>query len=37
MNEQERTANVYREALAWITEHPGTGSATSLAKLVLSL
>lgn len=37
MNEQQQTSNVYREALAWITEHPGTGSANSLAKLILSL
>ena len=29
--------NPYREAEAWIERHPGTGSATSLAKLVLSL
>lgn len=27
----------YQEALQWINRHPGTGSATSLAKLVLSL
>jgi hypothetical protein len=27
----------YHEALAWIRKHPGTGSTTSLAKLVLSL
>ena len=27
----------YRDALTWIRKHPGTGSATSLAKLVLSL
>lgn len=26
----------YREALDWIERHPGTGSATSLAKLILS-
>lgn len=37
MNEQQQSASVYREALAWITQHPGTGSANSLAKLVLSL
>jgi hypothetical protein len=29
--------NPYREAEAWIERHPGTGFATSLAKLVLSL
>lgn len=29
--------NPYREALAWIEAHPGTGSAHSLAKLILSL
>jgi hypothetical protein len=28
--------NPYREAEAWIEQHAGTGSATSLAKLVLS-
>jgi len=27
----------YQDALAWIRNHPGTGSAASLAKLVLSL
>jgi hypothetical protein len=27
----------YHEALAWIRKHPGTGSAASLAKLILSL
>lgn len=27
----------YSEALAWIEQHPATGSAVSLAKLVLSL
>jgi len=27
----------YQDALAWIRAHPGTGSATSLAKLILSL
>lgn len=27
----------YREALDWINRHPGTGSASSLAKLILSL
>lgn len=27
----------YQEALDWIRQHPGTGSASSLAKLVLSL
>lgn len=27
----------YKEALHWIKRHPGTGSATSLAKLILSL
>ncbi len=27
----------YQEALGWIQRHPGTGSAGSLAKLVLSL
>ena len=27
----------YQEALHWIDNHPGTGSASSLAKLLLSL
>lgn len=27
----------YQEAQLWITMHPGTGSASSLAKLILSL
>jgi hypothetical protein len=27
----------YQEALQWINKHPGTGSASSLAKLILSL
>lgn len=27
----------YHEALRWIQQHPGTGSASSLGKLVLSL
>jgi hypothetical protein len=27
----------YTEALQWISKHPGTGSASSLAKLILSL
>ena len=27
----------YQEAVGWIQRHPGTGSANSLAKLVLSL
>lgn len=29
--------NPYDEALQWVTKNPGTGSATSLAKLILSL
>lgn len=29
--------NPYQEALTWIHKNPGTGSATSLAKLLLSL
>ena len=29
--------NPYREALQWIQGNPGTGSANSLAKLVLSI
>ena len=27
----------YQDVLAWTRKHPGTGSATSLAKLILSL
>lgn len=30
------TASPYREALDWIEQHPTTGSANSLAKLLLS-
>lgn len=30
-------SNPYREALLWIQQNPGTGSANSMAKLVLSL
>lgn len=26
----------YKEALVWINQHPGTGSSSSMAKLVLS-
>lgn len=29
--------NPYAEAIAWTRNHPGTGSATSLGKLILSL
>jgi hypothetical protein len=29
--------NPYKPALVWIRAHPGTGSATGLAKLILSL
>lgn len=29
--------NPYREALLWTQQHPGTGSANSMAKLILSL
>lgn len=31
------TISPYQEAIHWIKRHPGTGSATSLAKLILSL
>lgn len=37
MNEKQQSTSPYQEALAWIIQHPGTGSANSLAKLVLSL
>ena len=33
----ERTLSPYQEAFQWIKRNPGTGSAQSLAKLLLSL
>lgn len=37
MNCGESAVSPYQQALKWLDEHPTTGSACSLAKLILSL